>query len=107
MSAASRTTRPSNKSTHPGAVVAPRTRRSTKEVQAEREAIAVAQAFVAVTRKEKTQQLAALEESMAAEDEQENEQAAHPPITGKFKKALRITGRDVDILMNGLHLSIV
>jgi hypothetical protein len=48
-----------------------------------------------------------IEESMAAEDEQENEQAAHPPITGKFKKALRITGRDVDILMNGLHLSIV
>jgi len=39
---------------------------------------------------------------MAAEDEQENEQAAHPPISGKFKKALHITGRDVDILMNGL-----
>ena len=106
MSTASRTTRPSNKSTHPGAVVAPRTRRSTK-VQAEREAIAVAQAFVVATRKEKTQQLAALEESMAAKDEQENEQAAHPPISGEFKKALRITGRDVDILMNGLHFSIV
>jgi hypothetical protein len=44
---------------------------------------------------------------MAAEDEQENEQAAHPPISGKFKKALRITGRNVDILMNGLRFNIV
>jgi hypothetical protein len=38
---------------------------------------------------------------------QENEQAAHPPMSGKFKKALRITGWDVDILMNGLRFSIV
>jgi len=44
---------------------------------------------------------------MAAEDEQENEQAAHPPISGKFKKALHITGRDVNILMNGLRFNIV
>ena len=44
---------------------------------------------------------------MAAKDEQENEQAAHLPISGEFKKALRITGMDVDILMNGLHFSIV
>jgi hypothetical protein len=53
------------------------------------------------------QQLAVLEESMAAEDKQEDEQAAHPPISGKFKNALCITGRDVDILMNGLRFSIV
>ena len=74
--------------------------RSTKEVQAKWEAIAIAQAFIVATCKEKMQQLAALEESMAAKDEQENEKAAHPPISC-------ITRRDVNILMNSLHFSIV
>jgi hypothetical protein len=106
MPAASCITCPTNKSTHPGAIVAPRTRRSTKEVQAKREAIAVAEAFVAATRKEKIQQLAALEESMAAEDKEEDEQAAHSPIKGKLK-ALRMTKKDVDILMSGLCPKII
>jgi len=34
---------------------------------------------------------------MAAEDEQENEQAAHPPISGKFKKA--------SVLLEGMSIS--
>ena len=94
-------TRKANKDAHPGKIVAPRARKSNKDAQTERDATAAAKATISVTQKGQVKAVAALEDAMTIDDENEAAHAARPMVTRGLSKATRVTNRDVDVIMSG------
>lgn len=99
MSASARSTRPSNKSAHPGAIVAPRTRRSSKQVKIDRDAIELAISYADAVRGKKIESIALLEDRMHVDNQQRQAHAANPPQT-TIKKSARPV-KNLDIIMSG------
>jgi len=72
MSSRGRVTRKANKDAHPGKIVAPRARKSNKDAQTERDATAAAKATISVTQKGQVKAVAALEDAMTIDNENED-----------------------------------